>query len=306
MPRIPISASTKTAPHEAYPDCGFAIAPVARATFLGGVGVDQFLLVARREFARAAAMSIAASGKRATLSRIAAATGLSRKDLADVLAGNAGKKKRSARDAKLQPTFRIIGTWQSDPRFLKRDGSPKDLEFTGPEHSFERLVRECASDVAPTAMARELTRMCAIKVTTTGRYKLLQPRALDPKRRRRELERFGTQLANFSAALGDLSNDDTAPKFADAKVVQLDRALVPLFFREYSERAAALLSSLDQWIAAHSSRGRTATEQEKVGLGAYLFMPNQTLGSSTQSSPRKPLAADKVGIRTTPRRAKRA
>lgn len=85
-------------------------------------------------------------------SRIAAITGLSRAEVAELLRA---PSNRAARDIRSRAR-RVVDGWRQDRRFSTRTAVPKPLSLQGGVGSFEHLVRLYAGDVPPRAMLERL------------------------------------------------------------------------------------------------------------------------------------------------------
>jgi hypothetical protein len=115
--------------------------------------------------------------------------------------------------------------------------------------------------------------MGAISKTRDGRYKLLSSRNLDAGSRERALRAFSRQIAEFGNSVHESTLSGKAALYTGADVVSLDPTLLPLFLKEFRERAAALLSTVDEWVAAHAVNPQRRAKAVHVGVGAYIFAP---------------------------------
>ena len=114
---------------------------------------SMFSKLARAAFVRAAADRSRLRNGRINHSKVAALTGLPRKEIARILKWPA----RSDGDLKtLTPTERVLQGWLTDRRFLSRQGRPKSLTTFGRAPSFVRLVKEYGGDISPRAVLEEL------------------------------------------------------------------------------------------------------------------------------------------------------
>lgn len=215
-------------------------------------------------------------GNRLNHSRIAAATGLTRKDVR-ALSGllKAGSIK-VAREVAKQRTTRVLHGWRTDPEFLDRHGGPLRLRMAGAGATFRALVSRYAGDVTPMSVLKELLRSRAVTLAPDGRVTV--------KKHTPRVRGFGADVvAEFSARMRDLGNtlvknieDADAPifvGFSDIKNLSTDEAA--LFQETFSERAASLVDGVERWRTSQS-RMRPKTEKgeaeagTRVGLGVYL------------------------------------
>ena len=251
-----------------------ALAPVARLCMKSGMGAGELQMAAKMACIGVAAET-AILGSRLNHSRIAAATGLTRKDvraLASLL--NSGTVTVSREVAK-QRTARVLHGWRTDPEFLDTRGNPLRLHITGQGVNFRFLVGRYAGDVTPISVMKELLRSGSISRMTDGRVAI---RKNTPR-----VRGFGADVvAEFSARMRDLGGtlvdnieDSKHPifvGFSEIKNLSADEAA--LFQETFSERAASLVDGVERWRSSQS-RMRAMSKHKvgegtRVGLGVYL------------------------------------
>jgi hypothetical protein len=134
-----------------------------------GVGFGEFADIARGAFVNAVANELQASGERVTRSAIAAATGLTRQDVARYLGRSLPSDVPRRRLTRAQ---RLADAWRTDAK-LRGGALWLDRRGVGPrEPSFSALVRRAGGDVPPRAMERELVRSGLARVSADGRISL--------------------------------------------------------------------------------------------------------------------------------------
>ena len=273
-----------------------ALTPVAKLCMKSGMGAGELQMAAKIACIGVAAES-ARLGNRLNHSRIAAATGLTRKDVR-TLAGlvNSGKVKAAHEVAK-QRTARVLHGWRTDPEFLDRRGSPLRLPINGSGLTFHVLVRRYGGDVTPVSVLNELVRSGAVSRVAGGRVAV--------KKNTPRVRGFGADVvAEFSARLRDLgstlvSNIEGAQApifvgFSDIKSLSADEAA--LFHETFSERAASLVDGVDRWRTSQSRmRAKAKNKQSdgtRVGIGVYLL--EQKSAPPFLAANRKPAKATKL------------
>ena len=149
-----------------------AARPLARLGISAGIGAGILA-----ECVEAACVLVAAEtaqyGNRLNASQIAAATGLTRPRVRELLAAHTGSfvqqpvppATRRYKSSRLQ---RVIDGWRSDPQFLNAIKRPRRLAIEGTRRSFRALVREHGGDVPPRAVLRGLQHINAIECTLVG------------------------------------------------------------------------------------------------------------------------------------------
>lgn len=253
-----------------------ALAPVAKLCMKSGMGAGELQMAAKIACIGVAAES-AQLGNRLNHSRIAAATGLTRKDVRTLAGLLKSGKVTAAREVAKQRTARVLRGWRTDPEYVDRRGNPVRLMISGPGLTFHSLVRRYGGDVTPISVLNELVRSGAVSRMAGGRVAVKKntPRARG----------FGADVvAEFSARLRDLGStlvnniegveDPIFVGFAEIKSLSVDEAA--LFHETFSERAASLVDGVDRWRTSQSRlRGKRARNKQpdgaRVGIGVYLL-----------------------------------
>jgi hypothetical protein len=126
-----------------------------------GVTPTSFSKRAREAFIRAAAGQARLRNGKLNHSKIAALTGLPRKEIRRIL-----KHPRDCLEPDSiirSPSERVVRGWLTDRRFLTQQSRPKSLIVSGGALSFERLVKEYGGDVSPRAVLEELVRSRTVR-----------------------------------------------------------------------------------------------------------------------------------------------
>lgn len=139
---------------------------LALALLPRGVTPKCFSKLAREAFIRAAADHARMRNGKVNHSKIAAITGLPRKEIRQILS-RPSPASLELDAATSMPSERVVRGWLSDKRFLTRRGRPKILAIGGDAISFDRLVKEYGGDISPRAVLEELMR--SRKVARNGR-----------------------------------------------------------------------------------------------------------------------------------------
>ncbi len=238
------------------------------------IGVGRFTHAAKRAFVQAAANEAFPSGSKINLSRLAVITGLTRKEVS-VLAGRAGgKRKHPTRRSNEQRAFRVVRGWRMDPRFQDTKGQPAVLPLRGAHRTFATLVKEYARDVTPMSVLSELERLNIVSlVQSKTRLRLLSRRVQSHSQGSQNLSELARLLGDFVATINQKESAKVAPNyfaFKDSMLSSPDQAA--RFQRVFSNRAAALIESFEQWLGAQARdvKSTRSRAQSRVGLGVYL------------------------------------
>lgn len=145
-----------------------ALTPLARLCLRRGVKVQSFLEAAKRAFVAGAEAELRELGSKPSISRVAAMTGLQRKDI---------KRLHTASESSPAVNHflaRVLGRWSSDPAFCDTTGSPRPLSLTGDDEEFATLVSSVSTDLSPYTALFELERLGAVQ-REKGSVRLVTP-----------------------------------------------------------------------------------------------------------------------------------
>ena len=130
--------------------CYSLMLPIARLLLRSGVGFKEFAEISRMAFVEVASREYGLRGRPTNLSRVAAMTGIPRKQV---------KRLRNAAyeddvGVELGLLHDLMERWYTDKSFLNRDGKPRPLPMDGSRVSFASLVKTCARDLPPLPVDR--------------------------------------------------------------------------------------------------------------------------------------------------------
>ena len=274
--------------------CEQILRPISQHFLDLGVGISQFLHVAKITYVQAAAAAIRNSGQRPTVSRVAAITGLQRKEISHLISPPKGAPVFSVREP---PTMRVVSAWRSSAEYRDARGKPRSLQIEG-THSFRQLVETHAGDVTHVALLRELERLDWVRRTPEGLVSLNATPA-DLKRKHAESQVLALRLADFASAIVSSSRSIGLEHYAGFRESRpTDPRVGAALSRAFSRRAEEFLESFDRWVSRSvRSNGAVPTDATQFGIGIYLIE-------------RKPAKAPEEGRPTkrprATRRAKRA
>jgi hypothetical protein len=137
--------------------------PIARIFLRFGIGYREYCELSKTAFIAVAAEDFGVHGRPTNASRIAAMTGLTRKEVGRI-------RKKIERGEELSVDHRsstneVLAAWQSVDEFCDQQGQPKPLPVSGERGSLEALIRQFAGDIPQGAMRKELQRINAIEMT---------------------------------------------------------------------------------------------------------------------------------------------
>jgi len=225
-------------------------------------------------------------GERINQSRIAVVTGLTRKEVKNVLvrattseAGGQGFSRPS----------KVLMGWYSDPEFQGPYGLPVVLPYAsndGNEKTFQSLVKIYGADMAPRQMYEVLLQSGAITEPEPGLLKVMR-RSFEPAGLSPELiERFGNIAHNFFlTAAGNVEKTSQGGAYLE-RVVTSTRRWSDDELAEFTDiaktRGQELLEYIDNWIVQRGDDENRGPQLEKKesGLGIYHYIESKEDKSS--------------------------
>lgn len=124
--------------------------PVVQLCIRNGVSAAECLELLKGAFVDVAKEDLVQGGHKVNASRLSVATGLRRKDIA-----NLSELSASANDSIL---MKVIGQWQMSKSFLTKAGKARPLTHEGSDSEFAQLVRTVSTDINPYTILFELER----------------------------------------------------------------------------------------------------------------------------------------------------
>jgi hypothetical protein len=213
-------------------------------------------------------------GKKATVSRIAILTGLTRKEVKALLA------QPLTRDGPMEEEYnraaRVIAGWLKDSRFSDGHGHPAPLPLEGKRVSFAALVKVYSGDIPVRAMLDELVRVGAVQQMKNGRICLRSRGYIPQKSAPEKLSILGTDTADLIATIDhNVYVNPKNPRFQ--RKVMYDNVPVGAA-QEFRAVAAArgqeLLEALDRWLSNRDRDVNPSTKgtgRVRLGVGLYHF-----------------------------------
>ena len=224
-----------------------------RILLRNGMSYGEFDQITRQCFVDVAFRGFAPAGKKQTISNVAILTGLNRKEVKKLHEFDADHDGQEA--GKYNRAVRVLGGWLNDPRFLRKDGNPRDLESEG-EGSFSELVKQYSGDMPVAAMQKVLTQSGNIEVSDDGRLRLLSHAYLpadDPE------EKIAILGSDTSQLIETIEFNMTAPEEAlrfqrKASNPRVAVASIPEIKQFLRRKGQAFLEEVDLYFTQHEAR----------------------------------------------------
>ncbi|MBX7145028.1 MAG: hypothetical protein K1X79_11290 [Oligoflexia bacterium] len=244
-----------------------ALGPIVRFGLRHSLRVQDLIEQVKVASIEIATAEIAKINEEANVCRLSAVTGLHRRDVRRIYLRN--ETKSSAYD----PCTRVIGAWQSDPRFVGKSGRPRVLTCEGAGNEFQILMESVSTDLTAGTVLFELERLGAVERVEGGIklvYRSLTVRR-DPER---AFEMLADDMDDMLCAVEENISNETADRNLHAKTVYDNIAIEDLpkaqswLVREgakFHQRARLFLSKLDLDLAPASRK----TPGGKIAVGTF-------------------------------------
>jgi hypothetical protein len=269
----------------------FCVAPLARMLLRAGISYRQFSEAAKMAFVQEAMRDPHNKSKALNTSRIAARTGLSRKEVARI------REVLESKQTLLQEFYgdnsscgnavRVLQLWYSHPTFLTEAGEPLDLPMDGPSPSFTALVKLCGGDVPAGAIRAELLQAGAAEETPDGQLRVLK-RCYIPSDSVEDMVVGMTYILRpaFEVLAENCNRPPQERYFQRVAYSDRVRKQAVTTVRQRAElRLAAVLQAMDDLLTEHEVGPDEPVEEGKwVGVGLYYYEGDPPPSSKLEKS----------------------
>jgi hypothetical protein len=249
--------------------------PLANLLLELGIGIGEFLSVAKMAYVRAArsqARDATGAMLRPNATRIAVVTGLTRKDVANILA--VGDDVPAVSHRGRHRAERVLSGWWNDPEFQDEFGRPAVLREQGPGKTFAALCERYSGDPRFSAILEELVRVRAVKQSAGGCVAALSRSyatvGWDPE----GVLELGEELAEHCQTLLHNLKNPTKPRIARRIFnARLDPRYAPMLIRDLEQQLTTIVESVDDAVNAtqYTVPGDEDRRTVMLGMGLYLF-----------------------------------
>lgn len=248
--------------------------PLVRILLRNGMAAKSFYEITKETYVAVARDEFGIGEKRATISRIAILTGLTRKEVQALLDMPVQSEERYIDE--YNRAARVMTGWLRDPDFGDGKGHPLPLRMVGKRQSFSALVKRYSGDIPVRAMLDELVRVGAVKPLKDGRIGLAVRGYIPQKSMDKKLAILGQDTADLIATIDhNVYGNPSSPRVQ--RKVMYDNVPVESAqaFQAVSQaRAQEMLEALDRWLS-HRDRDVNPIVKGKgrvrVGIGVYHF-----------------------------------
>jgi hypothetical protein len=251
-----------------------------------GIAFNEFMQVAKQAYVAASEKQLIASDGKATTSRVAIVTGLTRKDVAYI------RKHPFTADSistKYNRSTRVISGWLEDEEFCTPGGYPEVLPINGKEKSFAALVDRYSGNMTTKAMLDELESVGIVK-RIEKKHVSLQHHAYIPSGDEEEaFTIMGSDVALLISTIDhNMSNESDDARF-QRKVCydNLPDDCISEFKVMVNRDSQLLLENFNTWLSEHdrdSNAKSEGTGRKKAGVGIFYFEEDASDKSDTEKA----------------------
>jgi len=260
--------------------------PLAQLAVAKGLPCTVVEALLREAFVEAAGQVHAQLAPHRRVSRIATATGLSRREVTRLTQAPERVHPRRPLSAEL------FGRWASDPSYRDARGRPRTLPRHGPAPSFETLAQSVTRDVHPRSLLDELLRLGLAELDAQrDTVKLVRDAFVPRGDTERMLGFLGQNVGDhLSAAVANVLGDGVQhfeqAVFADELSTQSLQAVQQTITAQWSALSAALVPQLEALIAQDRAAGRPQDQRLRVGL--FSFSASMAAPEEAAATPPRP------------------
>lgn len=247
--------------------------PLVRILHRKGIAFGEFSQIARQVYVAVAEELLQQEGERPTTSRIAIATGLTRKDVAQLRQ----LPDDETPSASYNRGVRVMTGWLHDREFLDEEGRPAVLPIQGENGSFAALVSRYSGDMPYRAMLQEMERVGAVLRDDAGNVQLMGAGYIPHADETEKLHIMGMDVAALVATIDhNLATQDRKLAYFQRKVSydNLPVEVLPAFKEMVNGDGMELLIKFNEWLSTHD-RDNTPQAQGsgrmRAGVGIYYF-----------------------------------
>ena len=246
--------------------------PLVRLMLDAGVGVGEFVTLLKVAYVKAAAQEgRAVTGHvRPNISRIAVVSGLTRVEVAAILARGEAQSPPSERGR--QRAERVLSGWWADPEFLTAQGEPEVLRLTGARRSFAALCDRYSGEQRTAPVLDELLRVGAVRQLPDGRLQALRRTCVQVRWDPAGVEAVGEQLRDHCTTLLENLRHPTRARFARQLVnARLDLRHAPMVIGEIERSLQARTDALHETLNDPAHTALAGAPAMRLGVGVYVF-----------------------------------
>ena len=259
--------------------------PIAMLAVARGVPFATIERLLKAAFVEAAAKAQPASAGQRIVSRVATATGLTRREVARLL-----EAPRGSAPVRPSPATQVFTRWRADPKLRDRRGRAIALPRQGPAPSFEALARSVTQDVHPRSLLDELCRL-GLAIERDDTVELVRDSVVPKGDSERAYAFLGSNVgdhlrASVANVLADAPPHVEQAVFADELSEESMAAFREIAKAQWQALLAATVPALQALVDADAAKG--AAPRRRVRIGLYTYHDEMTAAAPAASAPPPP------------------
>ena len=272
------------------------LVPFAHLMRQARIGVGEWTGLMRRAYVEACIQAHEAASATArhqtgrtraqpSISDIAVETGLSRTEVASILAGNKNKP-RAAHDGR-QRGERVLSGWWNDRDFHDSSGRPALLKRDGPAPSFAALVKRYAGQTRVAPVLNSLRAAGAVRILPDGRIEAVARTSVSGRWDREGILALGEEVAQHLALLVHNARHPEDRHFA-RRVANLwvDARYARILRQEFEENAEVFLESTEVALN-HKRHAAKPGSKDARRISVAIQVMDEPAGKPTARGRRK-------------------
>ena len=242
--------------------------PLVRILLRNGYAYGALAELLRKVFVDVAFLEFPPEGRKQTVSRVSALTGLTRKEVRRLL--DRGNSDMTSGQDRYNRAVRVISGWILDKQFQDGKGKPASLPIEGSRKSFSRLVKEYSGDVPTIAMLDMLVDAGSV-VKKADTVRLVRHAYIPGGDSVEKIRILGNDVSELIITIDhNLTADDDDLLF-QRKVAWdgISPDAVPKLKKMTFRKAQALLEQLNREYAKHEQDEEAGVGGKYISLGIY-------------------------------------
>ena len=265
--------------HALFSALRLLLRPLVRILLRNGVAHGAFAELTKKVFVDVAFEEFSPGGKKQTVSRVSALTGLTRKDVARL--HELQQTDDSSTQARYSRAVRVISGWMNDKRYLDGAGKPLDLPVNGKHRSFDELVKQYSGDIPTRAMLSMLVEAGSVQ-EADGKVRLIRHAYVSGSDQAEKLEILGSDVFELASTIDHNMTADPGSLLFQRKVSydNINPAALPKLRKMSARKAQTLLEQLDRQYAGHELEN-SSDQGKTISLGIYYYEQKSSEESDT-------------------------
>ncbi|MGB5541609.1 MAG: DUF6502 family protein [Gammaproteobacteria bacterium] len=244
--------------------------PLVRIMLRNGVAYGTLAELIRKAYVDVAFRDFAPPGKKQTVSRVSALTGLTRKEVSRLQ--DSGVADVMLEQARYNRAIRVISGWRNDSHYHDASGSPAVLPLEGNGATFTSLVRDYSGDIPTMAMLSMLQESGSVSLSRQM-VRLVRNAYVPGRDAAGKIEILGVDVCELVSTIDHnlVAAPDDLRFQRKVAYDNVDPASVAKLRKLSFKKAQALLEQLDRQFAAHELEDGSGRQGKYISLGIYFY-----------------------------------